>query len=80
MVQAIHWPPVCSEWPGIPDEPFRCVKTKAEQKTDWQPNFVHELTNLVLQRCGVYDPRYVHEARKLGPEIWKRYQAARGVP
>jgi len=78
IVQSIHWPPLCDRWPGIPDKPFGCVKTEAEQHDRWEPNFVHEATNLVLQRCGVYDPSYKHPARQLGPEIWRRYQAARG--
>ena len=74
--QSDKWPPICT--PGMPAA-FKCVETKAEQRSGWQKNFVHETTNLILQRCGVHDPSYVHEARKLEPEIWRRYQAARGA-
>lgn len=78
IVQSIHWPPVCSAWPGIPDKPFGCVGSKELQHSNWQKNFVHEVTNLVLQRCGIHDPSYKHPARALGAEIWKRFEAANG--
>ena len=73
--QSIKWPPLCE--PGMPDA-LKCVESKEQQRSNWIRNFVHEVTNMVLWRCGIYDPPYKHPARGLEGEIWKRFEAANG--